>query len=161
MDEFQIKKINVKVNGVSRSIGINPEDTLVHVLRGQLGLIGTKESCGQGECGACTVLLDEEPVNSCLVLAASVDGHSVTTIEGLSNMTDLDPVQRAFIEKDASQCGFCTPGMIMAAKGLLKKNSRPEREAIQIGLSGNICRCTGYKQIIEAVESVSDKSDQP
>lgn len=159
MNDDQVTKINIRVNGVWKAIDVQPTDTLVHVLRRKMSLTGTKESCGQGECGACTVLLDGEAVNSCLVLAASVDGSSITTIEGLAGSTRLDPIQQAFIDEDASQCGYCTPGMIMAAKGLLMKNRHPDGEEIQLALSGNICRCTGYKQIIKAVKRVAGSRD--
>lgn len=148
-------KINFTVNNIKREVAIQPTDTLVEVLRNKLKLTGTKKSCGQGECGVCTVLLDGVPVNSCLVLAASVRGRKVQTIEGMMQNNSLDPIQQAFIDNDASQCGFCTPGMIMATKGLLAKNSTPSFTEIQTGLSGNICRCTGYNQIINAVQDAA------
>ena len=157
MTDRLLKNISIKVNGVCRSIDIHPTDTLVQVLREKLGLIGTKVSCGQGECGVCTVLLDGEAVNSCLVLAASADGRQIITIEGLAHGTHLDPIQQAFVDHDASQCGYCTPGMIMSAKGLLMKSNSPSSEEIQTALAGNICRCTGYKQIVEAVKAVSKR----
>lgn len=122
-----------------------------------LNLTGTKEACGQGECGACTVLLDNEAVNSCLVLAEQVDGKSVTTIEGLAKDGVLDPLQQAFVDCGAIQCGFCTPGMIMSAKGLLLKNPNPTEEEIKEAVEGNICRCTGYVKIIEAVKQAGGK----
>ncbi len=157
MTDRLLKNISIKINGVCKSIDIHPTDTLVQVLREKLGLIGTKVSCGQGECGACTVLLDGEAVNSCLVLAASVDGRQIITIEGLAHGARLDPIQQAFVDHDASQCGYCTPGMIMSAKGLLIKSNSPSSEEIQTALAGNICRCTGYKQIVGAVKAVSEK----
>ncbi len=153
-------RINLYINGVGRSVDIHPTETLVEVLREILGLTGTKISCGQGECGACTVLLDGEAVNACLVLAASVDGRQVTTIEGLAGRNGLDPIQQAFIDQDASQCGFCTPGMIMSAKSLLMKKPNPSEEDIKNALAGNICRCTGYKQIVKAVKQAADHSSR-
>ena len=150
-------KITIKVNDQEHRVRIDPMDTLVHVLRSILGLTGTKESCGQGECGACTILLNNKAVNACLVLAASVDGCEIMTIEGLSDSSGLDPIQQAFIDHDASQCGFCTPGMIMSAKGLLLNTAHPDLGQIQKALSGNLCRCTGYKQIQEAVKSAAKK----
>lgn len=134
---------------------VESDKTLTRMLREDLGLTGTKINCEQGECGACTVLLDGKAVNSCLVLTASLDGRKVQTIEGLPKGHRLDPVQEAFIEKDASQCGFCTPGMIMSAKALLAENPAPTLKDIQDGLAGNYCRCTGYKSIIEAVQSAA------
>ena len=130
---------------------------MLDLLRDTLNLTGTKEACGQGECGACTVLLDNEAVNSCLVLAEQVDGKSVTTIEGLAKDGVLDPLQQAFVDCGAIQCGFCTPGMIMSAKGLLLKNPNPTEEEIKEAVEGNICRCTGYVKIIEAVKRAGGK----
>ncbi len=138
-----LKNISIEVNGVSKSIDIHPTDTLVQVLREKLGLIGTKVSCGQGECGACTVLLDGEAVNSCLVLAASVDGRQIITIEGLAHGTHLDPIQQAFVDHDASQCGYCTPGMVLTATSLLERNPDPSDEEIKAAMNTNICRCNG------------------
>ncbi|MFW5826383.1 MAG: (2Fe-2S)-binding protein, partial [bacterium] len=130
---------------------------LADVLRHRLGLTGTKLNCRQGECGACTVLVDGQPMTSCIVLAASVDGSEITTIEGLSASGELDPIQEAFMEADGSQCGFCTPGMVMSTKALLDANPDPSREDIEIGLAGNLCRCTGYRTIIDAVELAAKK----
>ncbi|MBM3147841.1 MAG: (2Fe-2S)-binding protein, partial [Actinobacteria bacterium] len=121
---------------------------------------GTKNGCGQGECGACTVLLDGEPVNSCMVLAHEADGHHVVTIEGLADGAVLHPVQRAFVETGAIQCGFCTPGMVLSAKALLDRNPDPTRQEILDGLKGNLCRCTGYVKIIEAVHAASCLLDE-
>lgn len=126
------------------------------MLREDFNLTGTKSGCNVGECGACTVLINNEPANSCLVLAPQVEGASVTTIEGLGNGTQLDPLQAAFMEKGAVQCGFCTPGMIMSAKALLLKNLHPTEEEIRKAISGNLCRCTGYQQIVEAIQAVQD-----
>jgi len=148
--------INLAVNGESRFLRVHPHHTLLRVLRDQLGLTGTKECCSEGECGACTVLLDGRAVNSCLLLAVEADGADILTIEGLSSNGKLDPLQTAFVEKGAVQCGFCIPGMIMAAKYLLLRNSHPTVPEIQAGLCGNLCRCAGYSRIIEAVASAAE-----
>lgn len=145
------KEIKLTVNGNTKHLLIDTNKTLARVLREDLNLTGTKINCEQGECGACTVIVDEKAVNSCLVLAVTLDGHSVTTIEGLGNSEHLDPLQKAFIKVDALQCGFCTPGMIMSAKALLMMNPNPGIEEIKKSLAGNYCRCTGYKKIIDAV----------
>ncbi len=130
--------------------------TLLEMLRDEFELIGVKEGCGQGECGSCTVLVDREAVNSCLMLAAYVNGKKVETIEGLAGAQGrLDPLQEAFVKHGAVQCGFCTPGMIMSAKALLDENPCPDRDQIKRGMAGNMCRCTGYIKIIEAIESVA------
>ncbi len=142
------------LNGKEVEVEVPPHWTLLQLLREKLGLTGTKEGCGIGECGACTVLLDGMPVNSCLVLAPKVDGRKVETIEGMGSRESLHPLQRSFIEFGAVQCGFCTPGMLMSAKSLLEKNPHPTREEIKEAISGNLCRCTGYQQIIEAIEAV-------
>lgn len=152
-----LKHIALQINGQWRELQVECDKTLARVLREDLGLTGTKINCEQGECGACTVLLDGKAVNSCLILAASLDGCEVLTVEGLSQGNQLDPIQEAFIEMDASQCGFCTPGMIMSAKALLSENPDPDLEDIQDGLAGNYCRCTGYKSIIEAVQTAAEK----
>ena len=143
--------ISVTVNGRVRTLAVPPQMTLVRMLREALGLTGTKESCGQGECGACTVLMDGKAVNSCLVLAAETDGHEILTIEGLAANGELDPLQQAFLDAGAVQCGYCTPGMIMAAKQLLLTNSDPNADDVKAGLAGNLCRCTGYARIVAAV----------
>lgn len=142
------------LNGKEVEVEVPPHWTLLQLLREKLGLTGTKEGCGIGECGACTVLLDGMPVNSCLVLAPKVDRRKVETIEGMGSRESLHPLQRSFIEFGAVQCGFCTPGMLMSAKSLLEKNPHPTREEIKEAISGNLCRCTGYQQIIEAIEAV-------
>lgn len=129
-----------------------PDRRVVDLLREDLGLTGTKESCGSGECGACTILVDGEARLSCLMLAAQLEGRSITTIEGLAEEGSLHPIQEAFIESGAVQCGFCTPGMILAARDFLKGQPLPDREGIRQGLSGNLCRCTGYQKIVDAVE---------
>ena len=143
--------ITFQLNGMTTEVLVNPNQTLVRMLREDLGLTGTKYGCGEGDCGACTVLLDDEPVSSCLVLAAQVDGHRVTTIEGVADGDQLHPLQAAFIEKGAIQCGFCTPGMILSAKALLDEKPDPTEFDVRTAISGNLCRCTGYQKIVEAV----------
>ncbi len=145
-------KITFILNEQEVCIEAKPGERLVDMLRDRLGLTGTKEACGEGECGACTVLLDGEPVNSCMVLAAQVEGHRVLTIEGLKRQDgSLDPIQQAFLDAGAVQCGFCTPGMVLSAKALLDKCDNPGRDQVAEALAGNICRCTGYVKIIDAV----------
>ena len=145
------------VNGEEHKLFVESHETLASILRDHLHLTGTKVSCGEGDCGACTVLVDGKAVNSCIVLALSVQGASVETIEGLSQGERLHPIQEAFLEAGALQCGFCTPGMVMAAKGLLAQNPFPSEREIREGLSGNICRCTGYEKIIKAVQIACQK----
>lgn len=147
-------KTSFIVNGKKVEIDCNPDSTLLEVLRDKLHLTGTKHGCGVGECGACTVILNGKAVNSCLVLAASVEGQEVITIEGIAK-DDLHPIQRAFIEEGAVQCGFCTPGMILSAKALLDENPIPSQEEVKVAISGNLCRCTGYNQIVSAVLKAS------
>jgi carbon-monoxide dehydrogenase small subunit len=149
--------IELNVNGSIHSLSVPPQRTLLQVLRNDLGLTGTKEGCSEGECGVCTVLLDGLPVRSCLLFAVDVRGRRVTTIEGLAQEEGLHPVQKSFIEQGAIQCGYCTPGMILSAKALLDENPRPKREEIQVALSGNLCRCTGYVKIFKAVEVLAGK----
>lgn len=144
-------RLNFFVNGDPVSLDTDPQRRLLDILREDLGLTGTKEGCSEGECGACTVLMDGEAVHSCLTLAAQLNGRHVETIEGLEKSGELDILQRAFVEEIAVQCGFCTPGMIMSAKALLLKNPNPAPEEIRTALSGNICRCSGYVQIVNAV----------
>ena len=144
-------RLNFLVNGDPVSLDTDPQRRLLDILREDLGLTGTKEGCSEGECGACTVLMDGEAVHSCLTLAAQLNGRHVETIEGLEKSGELDILQRAFVEEIAVQCGFCTPGMIMSAKALLLKNPNPTPEEIRTALSGNICRCSGYVQIVNAV----------
>ena len=148
-------KVKFKVNGEEREIVTEPTKTLLEILRDDLGLRGTKEGCGKGECGACTVIMDGKPVVSCLVLACQLAGCQITTIEGLSRDGKLDPVQEAFIEEGAVQCGFCTPGMILSAKALLMGNQNPTDEEIKEAISGNLCRCTGYIKIIKAIQKAA------
>lgn len=148
--------IQFVLNGKNVSIAIDPETTLLTLLREELFLTGTKEGCGSGECGACTVLMDGIAVNSCLVLAPQISGTEIITIEALEHDGKLDRLQQSFIDHHAVQCGFCTPGMLMSAKALLLKNPRPTQEEIRVALSGNLCRCTGYQNIIAAVEGAVD-----
>jgi len=145
----------IRINGKACSLEVRSDQSLLDVIRNELDLTGTKKGCDRGDCGACTVLLDGVPVNACLLLAVQADGHEVLTIEGLARGEVLDPLQAAFIEHGAVQCGFCTPGMILTSKALLNGNPHPGREEIQRGISGNLCRCTGYVQIIDAIQAVS------
>lgn len=149
------RELHITVNGDAHHLLVDEHRTLLEVVRDDLGLTGTKNGCDAGECGACTVLLDNEPVNSCLVLAHEAEGQDVVTIEGLAKGTVLHPVQEAFVEQGATQCGFCTPGMVISAKALLDRNPDPTRKQILEGLRGNLCRCTGYVKIIDAVEAAS------
>lgn len=149
---METHKIEITVNGKRRSLTVRPNDLLINVIRKDLHLTGTKYGCGIGECGACTVLLDGKPVLACLMLAASANGKTITTVEGLGD-EKLDPVQEAFIDHGAIQCGFCTPGMVVTAKALLEENPNPSEDEIKDYIRGNICRCTGYVGIIKAVHS--------
>jgi xanthine dehydrogenase YagT iron-sulfur-binding subunit len=151
------KSIRFTLNGRGVSIDVEPRETLLEVLRQRLRLTGTKKTCDRGECGGCTVLLDGEPVYSCLFLAVRADGKQITTIEGLADGDSLHPVQQAFIDKDGYQCGFCTPGFIMSSVGLLDKNQAPSAADIRAALSGNICRCGNYVKIHEAVADAAVK----
>jgi len=144
-------QINFKVNGEERSVEGFPMARLLDVLREQLHLTGTKEGCGEGECGACTVIIDGQIVNSCLVPLAQVNGAEITTIEGVASNGELHAVQQAFIDHGGAQCGICTPGMVLAAVDLLKRNPEPNETEIRNGLAGNLCRCTGYMKIFESV----------
>ena len=150
-------KITLTVNGKKREVDVKPHTRLLDVLREDLGLTGTKEGCGKGECGACTVIMDNKVVASCLVLAPQADGSEIQTVEGLGGKEKLHPIQQSFIETGAVQCGFCIPGMIMSSKKLLDEKINPSEEEIKRGLSGNICRCTGYVKIIDAVKEASHK----
>ena len=150
-----MKQIKLTVNGTLYELRVQPWDALVEVIRDKLGLTGTKEGCGLGECGACTVIMNGKTVNSCLVLAAEADGKQVTTIEGLANDDKLHPIQEAFVEHGGLQCGFCTPGMIMSAKALLDGTPNPSEEEIRRGIAGNFCRCTGYTKIIESIKAAA------
>ncbi len=151
------KSVELKVNGESYELAIDPRRTLLEVLRDGLGLTGTKKGCGAGDCGACTVIMDGKPVVSCLVLAVEAQGKDIMTIEGLATDGQLHPLQAAFVEHGATQCGFCTPGMILSAKALLDANPKPTEEEIVQGISGNLCRCTGYVKIVEAITAASQK----
>ncbi|MFQ6015149.1 MAG: (2Fe-2S)-binding protein, partial [Anaerolineae bacterium] len=147
--------IHLTVNGETHEVSSAPYRTLLEVLRDDLRLTGTKEGCGTGDCGSCTVLLDSKAVASCLVLAVEADGHVITTIEGLASNGDLHPLQRAFIEHGALQCGFCTPGLLMSARALLDENPHPSETEIRKEISGNLCRCTGYDKIVRAIAAAA------
>jgi len=149
--------VNLTINGQKVEKEIPANWRLVDLLRDGFGLTGCKEGCGVGECGACTVLLDGEAVTSCLVMAGQAQGKEVTTIDGITNGEELHPLQKAFIEKGAVQCGYCTPGMILSSLALLRKNLEPTEEEIKIAISGNLCRCTGYKQIIDAIKLAANR----
>lgn len=149
--------IQIKVNGINHHLQVEPSTTLLDLLREEMGLTGAKDGCGEGECGACTVLLDGDAVNACLILAGQADGCEVKTIEGLSRRGELHPLQQAFLETGAVQCGYCIPGTILSAAALLEKNNRPTDHEIRKALAGNICRCTGYTKIIEAVRSAAEE----
>ena len=149
--------LKLKVNGEVYELEVPANWTLLDVIREKCGLTGTKQGCGNGECGACTVLLDEEPVNACLVLALQANGKNVLTVEGLSKDGAIDPIQEAFITHGAIQCGFCTPGMVLSVKALLDRNPKPKELEIREALAGNFCRCTGYQKIVEAIQSLASK----
>lgn len=151
------RHIILMVNGLERELLVEPNRTLTQVLREDLRLTGTKHGCGIGDCGCCTVLMDGQAVNSCLLLAYEAVGHEITTIEGMADGTTLHPLQYSFIELGAIQCGFCSPGMLLSSKALLANNPSPTEEEIRLGLSGNLCRCTGYQKIVEAVHDASQK----
>lgn len=153
-------RISVRVNGRPRTFDTSAHHTLLEALRDELGLTGTKECCLVGECGACTVIVDGRSVDSCLVLAAEVDGASITTVEGLAVDGELSRLQEAFLETGAAQCGFCIPGQLMSAHALLASDPRPTRAAVEEGLAGNLCRCAGYEQIIEAVLLAASDQDR-
>ena len=150
------REVRITVNGDTYHLFMEGHRTLLEVIRDEIGLTGTKSCCEMGECGACTVILNGKPVNSCLVLAHEADGQDVLTIEGLSKAGELDPIQHAFIDQGAIQCGFCTPGMIMSTKALLDKKPRASEADIRESLLGNLCRCTGYVKIIDAVKAAQD-----
>ena len=148
--------MRIKVNDQDYEIALKPGRTLLDVLRNELGLTGTKEGCGTGSCGSCTVLLDGEAINSCLVLAVEAEGKEITTIEGLSQQGKLHPLQQAFIDEGAVQCGFCTPGVILTAKAFLDSNPNPDESQIRQAIAGNLCRCTGYDKIVRAIMRAVD-----
>ena len=151
-----MKVVRFTLNGDPVETGVRDDETLVEALRERFGLTGTKQGCDLGDCGACTVLFDGEPVLSCLVPAADAEGHSVATIEGLSNGEELHPLQKAFLDEGAVQCGYCTPGMILSAKALLEANPDPSDLEIRRAISGNLCRCTGYTMIVSAVRKAAE-----
>ena len=151
------KRIQLKVNGVNESIEVADNQTLLDVLREKLHLTGVKKGCDEGDCGACTVLLNKKPVSSCLVLAVQADGYEVVTIEGITEQGELNPIQQAYIDCGAVQCGFCTPGMILMTYALLEENPNPSEEETKAFMAGNLCRCTGYSKIVEAVQTVAQR----
>jgi carbon-monoxide dehydrogenase small subunit len=150
------KKIRFTLNGQSHELSVQPWKTLLQVIREDLKLTGTKEGCGHGECGSCTVLMEGKTVNSCLVPAVEADNKEIITIEGLGTGETLHPIQEAFVSHSGMQCGFCTPGMIMSAKALLDSNPDPNEEEIREGIAGNFCRCTGYTKIIESISAAAE-----
>ena len=150
--------ITLKVNGARHELSVGPTEMLTDVLRRRLDLTGTNRDCSMGICGACTVLLDGQPVSSCILLAAQADGAEITTVEGLEQNGRLTAIQEAFLRHGAVQCGYCTPGFVITSTALLEENPKPSREEIVEALKGNLCRCTGYKKIVEAVESVANAS---
>ena len=149
--------ITVKINGKAEYLMVPANMTLLQLLRDKLALTGTKNGCEAGECGACTVLVDGEPTNSCMMLAVEADGREITTVEGLTENGELSALQQAFVDHNAVQCGFCTPGMLISSHALLERKPQPSREEIEEALLGNLCRCTGYVRIIEAIEDVTQK----
>jgi len=149
-------RITLKVNGRIHELEVEPRERLLDVIRYKLRYTGTKECCGTGDCGACTILLDGKPVNSCLILAVSANGKSITTVEGIAKDGELHPIQRAFAEHGAVQCGFCTPGFIVNSYALLNENTNPDIDTIRYWLAGNLCRCTGYQKIIKAVLAAAE-----
>ncbi len=150
------KEVTFTVNGRQYALDIKVNRALLDVLRDDLGLTGTKEGCGTGDCGACTVLLDGKSVNSCLVLAVEIDGREIATVEGLARGDKLDPLQEAFVQEGAVQCGFCTSGMLMAGKGLIAENPAPTEGEVRKAIAGNLCRCTGYVRIVKAILKASE-----
>ena len=150
------RAIELNINGDPHEVLVAPNNTLLEVLRDKLGLMGTKRGCDLGACGACTVLIDGEAFLSCVMLAVDASGKEIMTIEGLAEGGDLHPWQKAFVDKGGLQCGFCTPGMILTAKAILDEEERPTEEVIKKKMAGNLCRCTGYKKIVEAIQSVAD-----
>ena len=149
--------VQLQVNGQRRQATVPPQTTLLELLRDHLDLMGTKEGCGKGQCGVCTVLMDGLPVNSCLLLAAQAQDHEIITIEGIGDHDRLDPVQQAFIDEGAVQCGFCTPGMILSARALLDRIPDPDEDQIKEAISGHLCRCTGYGAIIRAIRRAAER----
>ena len=152
--------IELKVNGLMHEVAVEPQRTLLEVLRESLGYTGTKRACDTGDCGACTVIIDGRAVLSCLTLAVEVQGKDIVTIEGLATGDKLHPIQQAFVDHGAIQCGFCTPGLILSAKALLDENQTPTRQEVRKAISGNLCRCTGYAKVVEAIEAVATVTAQ-
>lgn len=150
-------KICFTINGKRKYLDVNPRKTLLRIIREDLGLTGTKYGCGEGECGACTILFNGKTSNSCLILAGQADGAEITTIEGIGKPDELTKVQKAFVKLGAVQCGYCTPGLVLSAEYLLSQNPHPSRQEIRRGLSGNLCRCTGYQKVIDAVEKAAQE----
>jgi aerobic-type carbon monoxide dehydrogenase small subunit (CoxS/CutS family) len=161
MENHRAVPVKLRINGLERELVLAPERILLDVIREDLNLTGTKRGCDLGTCGCCTVLIDGEPRLSCLLLAKLVEGRDITTIEGVTPAQGLNPVQEAFVERGATQCGFCTPGFVLTALGLLRKNPQPRREEIQQAISGNLCRCTGYVKIVEAIELAARRWPSP
>ncbi len=151
--------VSLTVNGLREYVQVASNETLLALLRDRLGLTGTKNGCSAGECGACTVLMDSEPVNACLILAVEADGAQIVTVEGLANDSQLDPLQQALIDHSGVQCGFCTPGVLISARALLNRNPHPSEDDIKNALRGNLCRCTGYVRIIDAVKAAAKAGD--
>ena len=149
-------KVRLKLNGTWREAKTRPDRTLLDLLREELGLTGTKKGCGEGECGACTVIMDGKTVLACLIPALKADGAEITTIEGLDRDGELHPLQKAFLEEGAVQCGYCTPGMVLSAKALLDENPSPTVEEVKRAISGNLCRCTGYTKIVRAIQRAAE-----
>jgi len=153
--------LSLTVNGILHTVQVHPLARLLDVLRDELGLMGTKEGCGEGECGACAIRMDGRLVNSCLVPAAQAEGADITTVEGLAPDGELDPLQAAFITYNATQCGFCTPGMLLAADDLLRRCPHPDEAQVRHGLAGNVCRSTGYVKIVDAVQAAAQAGPSP
>lgn len=149
------KIITLTINEKEYELAVEPNQTLVDLIRNQIGLTGTKKGCEVGDCGSCTVIMDGKPVNSCLVLAMQADGSVITTVEGLETEEGLHPLQKAFVEKQGAQCGFCTPGMLLSAKSLLERNPDPSEPEIRKAISGNLCRCTGYAKIVTSIQAAA------
>jgi carbon-monoxide dehydrogenase small subunit len=156
-DDVPVRRVTITVNGVRRMAEVEPRLLLAHLLRQGLRLTGTHTGCDTTNCGACTVLVDGRPIKSCTMLAVQADGHEVTTVEGLATASELHPLQEGFKDEHGLQCGFCTPGMMMAAKGLLDENPDPTEEEVRWALSGNLCRCTGYQNIVKSVLWAAEK----
>ncbi|MBW1971509.1 MAG: (2Fe-2S)-binding protein [Deltaproteobacteria bacterium] len=150
-------KIRFILNGETKVIDVEADRRVIDVIREDLGLTGTKEACGRGECGSCTILVDGSPKLSCLMLAAQLEGREIITIEGIKKDSDMHPIQEAFIKHGAVQCGFCTPGMVLVSFDLLKRNKKPSRDEIREAISGNLCRCTGYQKIVDAIEAAAKR----